>query len=45
MTEQEQGFDISDNKMFKETLRKNYEAWLLTENLPPIPAIKTQKHQ
>lgn len=42
MTRQ-QAFNISDNKIFKDTLRKNYEKWLLIENFPLIAVVKTMK--
>ena len=43
MTRQQQAFDISDNKVFRDTLRKNYETWILTENFPLITCC--QKHE
>lgn len=43
MTRQQQAFDISDNNVFKDTLRKNCETWFLIENFPMIQAIKNMK--
>jgi hypothetical protein len=40
MTSQLQPPDVSVNKPFKYYLRKEYEAWLLPENLPLTPSGK-----
>jgi hypothetical protein len=38
MTSQLQALDVSVNKPFKDYLRREYEAWLLSENLPLTPS-------
>jgi hypothetical protein len=43
MTSQLKPLDVSVNKPFKDYLRKEYEAWLLSENLPLVPSGKINR--
>jgi hypothetical protein len=43
MTSQLQLLSVSVNKLFKGYLRKAHEAWLLSENLPPVPSGKIKR--
>jgi hypothetical protein len=43
MTSQLQPLDVSVNKPFKDYLRKEYEAWLLSKNLPLTPSGKIKR--
>jgi hypothetical protein len=43
MPSQLQPLDVSVNKPFKDYLRKEYEAWLLSENLPLTPSGKIKR--